>query len=91
MIKQQCCARLQSNLGPCTRRAVVERDGCFYCKQHDPEEIEKKYQIRLLKWREDHEIKIELSRRWAAETKACNGVPTETLESISVKELLDGK
>ncbi len=60
---ERCSARCYDPTGfghyyPCTRKAVVERDGKPYCKVHDPEYIGAKNAERTAKF----------NKRWAEKT-----------------------
>lgn len=51
----KCCKRIFSGsmIGHlCLATAKVERDGNFYCKRHDPEEVARKDKERAAKWNE---------------------------------------
>ncbi len=74
---------------PCSRRGTVERDAKWYCWQHDPEYIERKKKEREDKWKRKWAREKESWRRKDAERNACKGVPTEILENINVKSLLE--
>lgn len=53
-----CGAKLANVLGTCWRRATVERDGQWYCFQHDPERVERlrleRQAAEKAKWDEFH-------------------------------------
>ena len=64
--KKQCSVRVQSNDRwglfhpyPCSKTAIVERDGKWYCKIHDPEYIKAKQAKRSAEfnkeWAEGHQ------------------------------------
>lgn len=73
----------------CRLKAVVQRDGKSYCRIHDPVKEESKRQERQKKWDEEWEKRREERRRQLVMIKACEDVPTEVLEKIKVKELLE--
>ena len=90
-MSQRCCEKVwqEYRWGKCTRDASVERDGKWYCWQHDPERTARKEQVR----REASEAKwkriTNQAQRNAAEHQACVGVPVEVLEKVRVAELLE--
>ena len=49
---ERCCKRVYRDRRshPCSRNGYVERDGKWYCKQHDPEAVNAKDQARRRKW-----------------------------------------
>lgn len=52
-IDGQCCEQVPWGMmqySQCSRRAVVERDGKKYCRQHDPEEKKKRRAASNAKW-----------------------------------------
>lgn len=55
---EMCCARVFGDyrLYPCSRKGSVERDGKWYCKQHDPEAIRVKDAIRSTKYDRERQI-----------------------------------
>lgn len=91
--KQMCCEMIHNDYGvsfhACTRTATVQRDGKWYCKQHDPESRKVKEAARQAKWDAESRKQDEIERRLAAESKACAGISTEALEAGVVKELVD--
>jgi len=48
----KCCERVRGTVGykQCSRSAVIEREGKFYCKQHDPEARKEKHANRYALW-----------------------------------------
>lgn len=72
----------------CPNKAVIESDGKPYCKIHDPEYEKAKKKAQEKKWDIQMKIDDEKWRRKSAIEKACEGVPTEVLEKIKVKDLL---
>jgi len=72
----------------CSRKGVIEREGRWYCKQHDPVAVEKRREKEQDKFDAKMKVRMEEQRRAAAIKKACDGVSTEELETLSVKELL---
>jgi len=73
----------------CVRTKTVERNGEWYCWQHDPERTARKEQER----REASEARwkriTNQTQRTAAERAACEGVPTDVLEKVRVADLLE--
>lgn len=61
----RCCkmiadTNIWSNYHQCSRtKNLVERDGKFYCKQHDPEEVAKRDAAKRAKWRAELKDKQE--------------------------------
>jgi ferric-dicitrate binding protein FerR (iron transport regulator) len=95
-IKKQCCKRVfpRERWGAfheynCTKPAIIERNGKWYCKIHDPEYVDAKNKEKHERWNAEAEAQREVWRRENAIRKACEGVDTDTLEKISVKELLE--
>ncbi|MFA4974910.1 MAG: hypothetical protein WC683_20090 [bacterium] len=72
---------------PCQHPAVVERDGKWYCKIHDPEYVKAKREEWAAKLQAQFAADKERYRRQIAETAACAGIPTEVLDDF-VKEYL---
>ncbi len=67
----------------CIRKAVVERDGQPYCKQHDPEAVKAR---RAESDRKHKAIWDAKSARWDREGTAVafvKGVPIETLKALA--------
>ena len=82
--KEQCQQVIYDDRGPdwlCTKKAIVERDGKFYCKIHDPEYIKEKHR----KWQEkfDKEFAENTIRdhRKSVIRKVCEPFTTEWLEA----------
>lgn len=73
---------------PCSRKGTVERDGRWYCWQHDPVRVAEEEEKRRAIWAARAIKRDEYYRRKAAVYKACEGVSTEVLETISVADLL---
>ncbi len=66
----------------CLRNGVVERESKWYCKQHDPVEVERKRQERNRQGAERSERQREHNRRERAIARLCADIPTEVLESM---------
>jgi hypothetical protein len=68
---QKCCASIYDSLAwrsrSCERNAKIERDGKWYCKQHDPVAKAEKHAERTARW--DHESE-ERRRRYRLESAA---------------------
>ncbi len=63
MSDERLCAKHIYDWGAgrsCSRKAIVERMGQWYCKQHDPVEVAKRSEARRAKWHAE----------WDAESKA---------------------
>lgn len=67
----------------CSRKGTIQRNGEWYCWQHDPEVKKKRDEKRERRYLGEQE---EMHRKWAA-LKVCNGVSTEILESLPKGEL----
>lgn len=52
---------------PCARKAAVERNGKWYCKQHDPEAVAARDAAKRAKWDEEWKLKEEANALAAAE------------------------
>ena len=74
---------------PCSRNATVERDGKWYCWQHDPERVKTDKKRRRAKWEVDQQQKNAQYARRAAVYRACEGIPTEKLSAGLVQEMLE--
>lgn len=72
----------------CQRPATIERNGRWYCWQHDPEYIEKKEQEKRKKWEMKQARNAAQYARRNAERTACRDVPTEVLLTVKVADLL---
>jgi len=68
---------------------IIMRNGKSYCRIHDPVREEAKRQERQKKWDKENKKSREDSLRFFAMSKACQGVSTEDLETIKVKDLLE--
>ena len=55
MTENQCSKQIYANYSrhPCSRKGVVEREGKFYCKQHDPVRIKTREERRNRKWNQE--------------------------------------
>ena len=87
MIDKRKCSRWvysrESFLVPghqCTRNAKVERDGNWYCKQHDPVEIKRRGQESSRRARAVFHATMRVTARRNAEQAACEDIPDEALE-----------
>lgn len=54
-MKHQCCEQIRENTvcpryHQCSRAGVIERDGNWYCKQHDPIAVKAKQEQRNADW-----------------------------------------
>lgn len=83
MTKHQCCQPVWDNFhkGQCQRNGVIERDGKWYCKQHDPEAVKAKEEAKRAQWRAEQDAALAHRRRVKAALKLCEGFTTEELES----------
>ena len=89
--KQQCSARIATTgmfySHQCSRNGKVQREGKWYCNQHDPVRIEGWIKERDARWEREWAEKHKTERRRRAEEKACTGISTEELKHLSVKAL----
>ena len=69
---------------PCSRKGTVERDGKWYCWQHDPERVRADKEKREGKWKTEQDIKTRRWKRRGAMTRVCKGVSTADLEKLEV-------
>ena len=76
-----------SRMFPCGRDASVTRDGNRWCWQHDPEYVQRKQLEAKERWRKDDAERAAYYHRKQVETTACDGIPTEVLESGLLKRL----
>lgn len=67
----------------------ADSDGNLWCWQHHPDYVQKKRDDEKARWHKEDVIKKKRWRRSAAEKAACDGVPTDVLETIKVKDLLN--
>lgn len=78
----------------CTRWGTVERDGKWYCWQHDPERVKVDKEKKRAKWQAKQDKNNARYVRQAAMSRVCEGVSTEDLKRLevgAVSRLLDGK
>ena len=51
---QRCCKRVYDSTGwheyPCLRKGTVERDGLWFCWQHDPERVKAESARKQAEW-----------------------------------------
>lgn len=90
-MEHKCCAEVwgRYDYHKCSRAGRVERDGKWYCKQHDPVEVERKR-------KESQELRSEevkeLNEAWKRQQyalSAVEGISTEALKEGIVKSLRD--
>ena len=73
--KRECSERAYHRLGiwgqwdPCSRKATVERDGKWYCWQHDPERVAGDKEKRLADWQAKSAREIAKYKRIARNAK----------------------
>ena len=65
----------------------IWKDG--FCRQHHPDTVKEKDKYKHEKWDAEDKRNKEIWERAQAEKLACEGVPTEILKKIKVKDLLD--
>ena len=63
--ENQCCVKVSPNdrwgafhSYQCSKKAVVNREGKFYCKIHDPEYIKAKSQKRTVEYTKEQDAKL---------------------------------
>jgi uncharacterized Zn finger protein (UPF0148 family) len=93
--KPRCEARIQArdryeSFHPpmCSRDGVVEHDGAWFCKIHDPIAIKQKAEARQAKWDAKWKIEQTTRNRQAVEYRACKGIPTKALEEGIIQEMI---
>ena len=64
----------------CSRKGVVEREGKFYCKQHDPVAKAKRDTEALTKFEEECDEKSAFIKRQGLCVDYCKNLPIEELE-----------
>lgn len=77
---------------PCSRQGTVERDGKWYCWQHDPERMKADKEKRHAKWQAETDTRSARWARQAAMHNICIGISTEDLKKLevsAVRYLLD--
>lgn len=69
-----CCEQIRipgnkwrSRCKPCTHKAKVERDGKWYCGQHDPVAKKEKQDAKYAKWQAENVVR---AARWRLERAA---------------------
>lgn len=80
----KCCKRIFGKYSPfhgspCSRKGVVERDGKWYCRQHDPEAVKARRLASDAKYEAEWAAERKKRVREAAVAKACEGIKTEAL------------
>jgi len=71
-MSQQCCYRIPVDVGyrstskPCTRAGKVERNGKWYCGQHDPQAKAARRQAQNEKWEADLRARARLHQLQSA-------------------------
>lgn len=77
--KASCCARIHygdwGRSRPCARSGSIERDGKYYCKQHDPVAKEAKRDEQHATWLAARKAKRDEQERIASCVSACAGIP----------------
>ncbi len=67
----------------CSRNGTVQREGKWYCWQHDPEAKKKRDAEKRANWDKKHKER----RRERAAMQACDGISTDDLERLKPGEL----
>ena len=84
----RCCGVLRGYLrGICDRPATVEREGKFWCWQHDPVRLEKERQERYRAGRKEHEerearVAAHFNRARLEEAAGVRDLSDDTLRDI---------
>lgn len=92
----QCCVEVPTkdlfmHYHQCQRRAKVERNGKWYCAQHDPDRIAQRRREAQARFEAEWTEKRRARERQSAEQEACEGVPIEQLRPGLLKELLEAR
>ncbi|MFX0084263.1 MAG: hypothetical protein ACFFAU_01215 [Candidatus Hodarchaeota archaeon] len=85
MDEKRCSAQVSSDswhFRSCYRKAVVKRDGKWYCKIHDPEYIQKKCDKRQKEYEYELRIRKERNRRIVAMELYFKGKSTDEIEQM---------
>jgi predicted NBD/HSP70 family sugar kinase len=59
---------------PCSRRGVIERDGKWYCKQHDPVAVKERNDKNYAAMKSEWEERDKRANRTLACERACAGI-----------------
>jgi len=67
--KQRCCKRVYTGSfegHQCTKPALVEAKGKWYCAVHDPAKVKERRDNNLAKWELEHEKRLKVLRLQSA-------------------------
>ncbi len=80
----RCDTRIYSEFRshPCTRNGAVERDGKFYCRQHDPVAVRQRDDARRAAWAAERNVE-EAQRKEAARIAALQVDAVAALREIA--------
>ena len=80
----RCDTRIYSEFRshPCTRNGAVERDGKFYCRQHDPVAVRQRDDARRVAWAAERNVE-EAQRKEAARIAALQVDAVAALREIA--------
>ncbi len=70
---------------PCKFKGIIERDGEWYCKKHDPVAIKEKYEQQDKLDEEEYKRKDEQWQRDIAMNHYCKNLTTEYMETHQAK------
>jgi len=75
----------------CQKKAVVERDGKFYCKIHDPEYVKAKDEARTAKWDKEWAEKKAYMELQNTAVRACKELNPDNPLAVaqSIKEMVE--
>lgn len=74
---------------PCSRKGTVERNGHWYCRQHDPVKVAERRAELNHQYQEKRRLETEFNIRKIETLGACDGVTTDQLRPGLLKEALD--
>jgi hypothetical protein len=93
-MNNQCVERVfpqdgRSNPHPCFRKGMVEREGCWYCTQHDPVRVKERQAASSAKYqaeREQKKVQRRKNQAWDAMVEGkCDMVNMTWLGWIATK------
>lgn len=90
-MEHQCSAKTYENHSfyPCSRKGKIERDGKWYCKQHDPVEVERRAKESELRYQKESNALKESWDRQRAALAAVEGVSTEALNGGIIRDFIE--
>ncbi len=66
----------------CTKTAIVQHNGVWFCRVHDPDYVKAKMDKKQIAWRKEWDRKMANSSWELAAHSLCSGVDTETMKSL---------